>query len=169
MPGPVVHGIGGSGIPVSPPPGQLGDSRQPFLPLLAEGRIKLLLLNSGVLLLSRLRTTTDWDGDPAYQLIRPQCVIRRYQGRRQGNDVPEYLWQLEPFLLDVTPQENLVVFKSAVASIMDPQPDLLRNYTTLTCQECPPPLTPVERLKQAFQEFTDSIECEGEDPSLPGD
>ena len=163
MAGPVVRGVGGSDIPASPPPDQLGESQQPFLPLLAEGRIKLLLLNSGILLLSRLRTTTDWDGDPAYQLIRPQCVIRRHQGRRQDdNSIPEYLWRLEPFLLDVTPQQNLVVSKSAVASIMDPQPDLLRNYATLTCQECPPPLTPVERLKQAFQEFTDSIECESE-------
>ena len=52
-----------------------------------------------------------------------------------------------------------MLFKGAVASILDPEPRLIQAYTTRTNQECPPSDTPVERLKRAFQEFTDSIEA----------
>ena len=56
---------------------------------------------------------------------------------------------------------NSLVFKSAVASLLEPQPALLRHYAEQTLQEAPQALSPVERLKKAFQEFTDSIETEG--------
>ena len=64
-----------------------------------------------------------------------------------------------PFLAGLTNQSNLVLFKGAVASILEPESRLVQAYTTRTNQECPPSDTPVERLKRAFQEFTDSIEA----------
>ena len=102
MPGPVVNGV------------RQSDSRghqaistqqnETFLPLVAEGSIRLLLLTSGDLLMARLRQTTDRDGDPAYQLIRPQRVCR---AQNLDPAIPER-WVLEPFLEGLTQQQSLV-------------------------------------------------------------
>lgn len=154
MPGPVVNGV------------RQSDSRghqalstqekEPFLPLVAEGSIRLLLLTSGELLMARLRQTTDRDGDPAYQLIRPQRVCRAQAADRVMPDS----WSLEPFLEGFTQQQSLVLFKAALASILTPEASLLQAYTEITAQECPIEETPVERLKKAFQEFTENYEAE---------
>ena len=127
------------------------------MPLLAEGTIKLILMSSGATLIARLRHTSDRDGDPAFQLLRPRCVLPASLNATAGSE----MWQLEPFLEGLTPQQDLVVFKSAVASLLEPQPGLLRHYAEETRQEAPQAISPVERLKKAFQEFTDSIETEG--------
>jgi hypothetical protein len=50
------------------------------------------------------------------------------------------------------------MLKAAVAAVLEPEARILQVYTRSTNQECPPSETPVERLKKAFQEFTDSIE-----------
>ena len=160
MPGPVVNGVrqNGSVNPVPQQPAAAVDA--PFLPLLAEGTIKLLLLCSGQLVIARLRNTTDRDGAPAYQLLRPLEV----QPKR-AIDADEAAagvnassgWLLSPFLAGLTSQSNLVLFK--VWPHPRPGPRLIQAYTTRTNQECPPSDTPVERLKRAFQEFTDSIEA----------
>jgi len=50
------------------------------------------------------------------------------------------------------------MLKAAVAAVLEPEARILQIYTCATNQECPPSETPVERLKKAFQEFTESIE-----------
>ena len=127
-----------------------GSPGEAQLPLMAEGTIRLLLLSSGELLMARLRTTTDSDGQPAYQLIRPRRV------QRTGGDSEGFA--LAPFLSGLTPQSSVVLFKHAVASVLEPDGLLLQAYATQTAQECPLEETPVERLKRAFQEFTESFE-----------
>jgi hypothetical protein len=162
MPGPVVNGVRPNQSPAAAAPAPSVAAEAPFLPLLAEGTIKLLLLCSGQLVIARLRNTTDRDGAPAYQLLRPLEVLPK-----RSLDVDESAaganassgWLLSPFLAGLTTQANLVLFKGAVASILDPEARLIQAYTTRTNQECPPADTPVERLKRAFQEFTDSIEA----------
>ena len=160
MPGPVVNGVrqNGSVNPVAQKAAAAVDA--PFLPLLAEGTIKLLLLCSGQLVIARLRNTTDRDGSPAYQLLRPlEVQPKRAVDADEAAANASRGWLLSPFLSGLTTQSNLVLFKGAVASILDPEPRLIQAYTTRTNQECPPADTPVERLKRAFQEFTDSIEA----------
>ena len=149
MPGPVVNGVRQATLSSSSSVTG-GSSDEPQLPLMAEGTIRLLLLNSGELLMARLRTTTDGDGQPAYQLIRPRRVLG-CDGEAEG-------FILTPFLSGLTPQSNLVLFKHAVASVLEPDGLLLQAYATETSQECPLEETPVERLKRAFQEFTESFE-----------
>ena len=158
MPGPVVQGVSGGSDP-RPIDAAARSTPEPvkLLPLLAEGTIKLILMSSGVMLIARLRHTSDRDGEPAFQLLRPRSVRQLKANDNNGNE----RWQLEPFLEGLTPQQDLVVFKSAVASLLEPQPALLRHYAEKTLQEAPQALSPVERLKKAFQEFTDSLETEG--------
>ena len=154
MPGPVVNGVRQAGVV-----GQRMDgssAQDEMLPLVSEGSIRLLLLSSGDLLMARLRNTTDRDGDSAYQLIRPRLVER---SPNSGADA-DGNWSLKPFLAGLTPQTNVVLFKAAVASVLDPDARLLQTYAELTKQECPLEETPVERLKRAFQEFTDSFDTE---------
>ena len=155
MPGPVVNGVRHNPTPASAVRDAAPVGGAPFLPVMAEGTIKLLLLCSGQLVIARLRNTSDRDGAPAYQLLRPLEVQPK-----GGSDADEGSsgWLLAPFLAGLTTQANLVLFKGGVASILDPEPRLVQAYTTRTNQECPPADTPVERLKRAFQEFTDSIE-----------
>ena len=149
MPGPVVNGVRQTTLSSSSSVTG-GSSDEPQLPLMSEGTIRLLLLSSGELLMARLRTTTDGDGQPAYQLIRPRRVLG-YDSEAEG-------FTLSPFLSGLTPQSNLVLFKHAVASVLEPDGLLLQAYATETSQECPLEETPVERLKRAFQEFTESFE-----------
>ena len=149
MPGPVVNGVRQATLSSSSSVTG-GSSDEPQLPLMAEGTIRLLLLSSGELLMARFRTTTDGDGQPAYQLIRPRRVLG-CDGEAEG-------FILTPFLSGLTPQSNLVLFKHAVASVLEPDGLLLQAYATQTSQECPLEETPVERLKRAFQEFTESFE-----------
>jgi hypothetical protein len=66
---------------------------------------------------------------------------------------------LHPYLSGLTTQSNVVLFKSAVASVLDPDPLLIQAYAESTNQECPLEETPVERLKRAFQEFTESVDA----------
>ena len=123
---------------------------------MAEGSIRLLLLTSGDLLMARLRNTTDRDGDPAYQLIRPRrVVLNNSQADGQTSN-----WTLEPYLVGLTRQRNVVLFKTALASVLEPDARLVQAYSEMTAQECPLEETPVERLKRAFQEFTDSFEVD---------
>ena len=158
MPGPVVQGVNGGSAPrPAEPPASPAPEPVKLMPLLAEGTIKLILMSSGATLIARLRHTSDRDGDPAFQLLRPRCVRPASLNATAGSET----WQLEPFLEGLTPQQDLVVFKSAVASLLEPQPGLLRHYAEETRQEAPQAISPVERLKKAFQEFTDSIETEG--------
>ena len=63
--------------------GQEGEAA-PFLPVLSEGSIRLVLLTSGEMLVARLRQTTDSDGDRAHQLIRPLRLVKR-QKRSLGH------------------------------------------------------------------------------------
>lgn len=147
MPGPVVNGVRQAA------PARAVSQDDPAssqLPLMAEGTIRLLLLNSGELLMARLRSTTDSDGQPAYQLIRPRRV--------QPLDSEGQSWRLDPYLQGYTTQTSLVLFKHALASVLEPDGRLLQAYAQDTSQECPLEETPVERLKRAFQEFTDSLE-----------
>ena len=149
MPGPVVNGVRQAALSSSSSVTG-GSSDEPQLPLMAEGTIRLLLLSSGELLMARFRTTTDGDGQPAYQLIRPRRVVQ------SPSDVEE--WSLLPFLAGLTSQNSLVLFKHAIASVLEPDGLLLQLYADQTAQECPLEETPVERLKRAFQEFTESFE-----------
>ena len=154
MPGPVVNGVRHSASLAETD--STPSSRDDFLPLMAEGSIRLLLLTSGDLLMARLRNTTDRDGDPAYQLIRPRrVVLNDSQADEQTVD-----WTLEPYLVGLTRQRNVVLFKTALASVLEPDARLVQAYSEMTAQECPLEETPVERLKRAFQEFTDSFEVE---------
>ena len=74
MPGPVVNGVRQIGALGQGPSDS--SAEETVLPLMSEGRIRLLLLSSGEVLMARLRNTTDRDGDHAYQLIRPRLVRR---------------------------------------------------------------------------------------------
>ena len=148
MPGPVVNGVRQVGALGQGPSGHM--AQETVLPLISEGRIRLLLLSSGEVLMARLRNTTDQDGDHAYQLIRPRLV--------QQDSSDDSGWSLHPYLLGLTTQSNVVLFKSAVASVLDPDPLLMQAYAEATNQECPLEETPVERLKRAFQEFTESVD-----------
>jgi len=148
MPGPVVNGVK-VGRSASGEAGSQVAEALPFLPVLSEGTIRVVLLTSGHLIVARLRQTTDPDGDRAYQLIRPLRLV----GDLDGDE-----WSLQPFLAGLTPQRNIVMLKAAVAAVLEPEARILQVYTRSTNQECPPSETPVERLKKAFQEFTDSIE-----------
>ena len=152
MPGPVVNGVRQVGAigSVAPEP-QEQDS---MLPLVAEGSIRLILLCSGDVLMARLRRTTDRDGDHAYQLLRPRLVRSAVKPSEDG----QLRWVLQPYLAGLTSQHNLVLFKAAVASVLEPDPLLLQAYASETRQECPLEETPVERLKRAFQEFTETFE-----------
>ena len=116
MPGPVVNGVRQATLSSSSSVTG-GSSDEPQLPLMAEGTIRLLLLSSGELLMARFRTTTDGDGQPAYQLIRPRRVL--------GCDSEAEGFTLTPFLNCLTPQSNLVLFKHAVASVLEPDGLLL--------------------------------------------
>jgi len=155
MPGPVVSGVrqfGAVGEPDASSP-----NAAEFLPLMAEGSIRLLLLTSGDILMARLRNTTDRDGEPAYQLIRPRRVVV-LEARTDTGDQPA--WRLDHYLKGLTTQRNVVLFKTALASVLEPDSRLVQAYAEATAQECPLEETPVERLKRAFQEFTESIESE---------
>ena len=71
---------------------------------------------------------------------------------------PQPSWALQPSLEGLPSQHNLVLFKGAVASVLEPDARLLQAYAMETRQECPLEETPVERLKRAFQEFTETFE-----------
>ena len=144
MPGPVVQGVQSTPARAS---AQSAAPLQAPIPLLAEGTIKLVLMSSGTVLIARLRHTSDRDGQPAFQLLRPRVVQEQEDG-----------WTLQPFLDQLTPQQDLVVFKSAVASLLEPAAALLSQYGEESKQEVPQAASPLERLKQAFQDFTDSVE-----------
>ena len=152
MPGPVVNGVRQVGAigSVAPEP----QEQETMLPLVAEGCIRLILLCSGDVLMARLRHTTDRDGDHAYQLLRPRLVRSAVKPSEDG----QLRWVLQPYLAGLTSQHNLVLFKAAVASVLEPDPSLLQAYASETRQECPLEETPVERLKRAFQEFTETFE-----------
>ena len=152
MPGPVVNGVRQAGAigSVAPDP----QEQEAMLPLVAEGSIRLILLCSGDVLMARLRHTTDRDGDHAYQLLRPRLVRSAAEPAQDSQSS----WVLQPYLAGLTCQQNLVLFKGAVASVLEPDARLLQAYALETCQECPLEETPVERLKRAFQEFTETFE-----------
>ena len=152
MPGPVVNGVRQAGVigSVAPDP----QEQETMLPLVAEGCIRLILLCSGDVLMARLRHTTDRDGDHAYQLLRPRLVRSAAAPSQDGQS----RWVLQPYLAGLTSQHNLVLFKGAVASVLEPDARLLQAYALETRQECPLEETPVERLKRAFQEFTETFE-----------
>ena len=152
MPGPVVNGVRQAGVigSVAPDP----QEQETMLPLVAEGCIRLILLCSGDVLMARLRHTTDRDGDHAYQLLRPRLV----RSAAEPTQDAQSSWVLQPYLAGLTSQHNLVLFKGAVASVLEPDARLLQAYALETRQECPLEETPVERLKRAFQEFTETFE-----------
>ena len=152
MPGPVVNGVCQVGAIGSVAPDS--QEQEAMLPLVAEGSIRLILLCSGDVLMARLRHTTDRDGDHAYQLLRPRLVRSVAEPARDAQSS----WVLQPYLADLTSQHNLVLFKGAVASVLEPDARLLQAYALETRQECPLEETPVERLKRAFQEFTETFE-----------
>ena len=157
MPGPVVNGVRQSGG-LGPSPRNSSEAAA-VLPLMAEGTIRLLLLTSGDLLMARLRNTTDSDGDLAYQLIRPRRVVFD-PASSQTTPCMAPAWRLEPYLAGLTAQPNVVLFKTALASVLEADARLVQAYADATAQECPLEETPVERLKRAFQEFTESLEAE---------
>jgi len=164
MPGTVVKGERQSGL--QPSESDLSVATSPhgdaFLPLASEGSIRLLLLNSGECVMARLRDTTDRYGDPAFQLIRP-CRVLVQTVDAVGMATA---WELQPFLGGLSSHRNVVVFKTAVASVLAPDPRLMTAYAEQTDQECPVgDDTPVERLKKAFQEFTDSLDGAGQPPA----
>ena len=152
MPGPVVNGVRQAGaigsVALEP------QDQDPMLPLVAEGCIRLILLCSGDVLMARLRHTTDRDGEHAYQLLRPRLVHSVAAAAGDGQSS----WVLQPYLEGLTSQQNVVLFKAAVASVLEPEARLLQAYAQATRQECPLEETPVERLKRAFQEFTETFE-----------
>ena len=152
MPGPVVNGVRQAGAIGSVAPDS--QEQEAMLPLVAEGCIRLILLCSGDVLMARLRHTTDRDGDHAYQLLRPRRVLSAAGPSQDGQSS----WVLQPYLAGLTSQHNLVLFKGAVASVLEPDARLLQAYALETRQECPLEETPVERLKRAFQEFTETFE-----------
>ena len=152
MPGPVVNGVRQAGAIGSLAPEN--QEQEAMLPLVAEGCIRLILLCSGDVLMARLRNTTDRDGDHAYQLMRPRLVQSAEGPSQEGQSS----WVLQPYLAGLTSQQNVVLFKAAVASVLEPDARLLQAYALETRQECPLEETPVERLKRAFQEFTETFE-----------
>ena len=152
MPGPVVNGVRQAGAIGSVAPDL--QEQEAMLPLVAEGCIRLILLCSGDVLMARLRHTTDRDGDHAYQLLRPR-LVRSAAGPSQDG---QSNWVLQTYLAGLTSQQNLVLFKGAVASVLEPDARLLQACALETRQECPLEETPVERLKRAFQEFTETFE-----------
>ena len=152
MPGPVVNGVRQAGVIGSVAPDS--QEKETMLPLVAEGCIRLILLCSGDVLMARLRHTTDRDGDHAFQLLRPRLVRSAAEPSQDGQSS----WVLQPYLSGLTSQHNLVLFKGAVASVLEPDARLLQAYALETRQECPLEETPVERLKRAFQEFTETFE-----------
>ena len=152
MPGPVVNGVRQAGAIGSLAPET--QEQEAMLPLVAEGCIRLILLCSGDVLMARLRNTTDRDGDHAYQLMRPRLVQSAEGPSQEGQSS----WVLQPYLAGLTSQQNVVLFKAAVASVLEPDARLLQAYALETRQECPLEETPVERLKRAFQEFTETFE-----------
>ena len=152
MPGPVVNGVRQAGVIGSAAPDP--QEQETMLPLVAEGCIRLILLCSGDVLMARLRHTTDRDGDHAYQLLRPRLV----RSVAEPSQDVQSSWLLQPYLAGLTSQHNLVLFKGAVASVLEPDARLLQAYALETRQECPLEETPVERLKRAFQEFTETFE-----------
>ena len=152
MPGPVVNGVRQAGVIGSLAPDT--QEQETMLPLVAEGCIRLILLCSGDVLMARLRHTTDRDGDHAFQLLRPRLVRSAAEPSQDGQSS----WVLQPYLSGLTSQHNLVLFKGAVASVLEPDARLLQTYALETRQECPLEETPVERLKRAFQEFTETFE-----------
>jgi len=154
MPGPVVNGVRQAGAIGSV--ASEAQEQEAMLPLVAEGCIRLVLLCSGDVLMARLRHTTDRDGDHAYQLLRPRLVRSVVEAGQEGRE--SCSWQLQPYLAGLTSQNNLVLFKGAVASVLEPDARLLQAYALETRQECPLEETPVERLKRAFQEFTETFE-----------
>ena len=101
MPGPVVNGVRHSASLAETE--TTSSSKDDFLPLMAEGSIRLLLLTSGDLVMARLRNTTDRDGDPAYQLIRPRRVA--FIDHTGDQQTPQ--WTLEPYLAGLTTQRNI--------------------------------------------------------------
>ena len=111
-------------------------------------------LCSGDVVMARLRHTTDRDGEHAYQLLRPRLVHSVAAAAGDGQSS----WVLQPYLEGLTSQQNVVLFKAAVASVLEPEARLLQAYAQATRQECPLEETPVERLKRAFQEFTETFE-----------
>ena len=153
MPGPVVNGVRQAGVigSLAPDP----QEQEIMLPLVAEGCIRLILLCSGDVLMARLRHTTDRDGDHAFQLLRPRLVRSAVEPSQDGQSS----WVLQPYLSGLTSQHNLVLFKGAVASVLEPDARLLQTYALETRQECPLEETPVERLKRAFQEFTETFDA----------
>ena len=153
MPGPVVNGVRQAGAIGSVAPEN--QEQETMLPLVAEGCIRLILLCSGDVLMARLRLTTDRDGDHAYQLLRPRLVRSEVESSQDGQSS----WVLQPYLAGLTSQRNLVLFKGAVASVLEPDARLLQAYALETRQECPLEETPVERLKRAFQEFTETFDA----------
>ena len=153
MPGPVVNGVRQAGAIGSVAPEN--QEQETMLPLVAEGCIRLILLCSGDVLMARLRHTTDRDGDHAYQLLRPRLVRSEVESSQDGQSS----WVLQPYLAGLTSQRNLVLFKGAVASVLKPDARLLQAYALETRQECPLEETPVERLKRAFQEFTETFDA----------
>ena len=152
MPGPVVNGVRQAGAIGSV--ASESQEQEAMLPLVAEGCIRLILLCSGDVLMARLRHTTDRDGDHAYQLLRPRLVRSGVDPSQDGQPS----WVLQPYLAGLTSQHNLVLFKASVASVLEPDARLLQAYALETRQECPLEETPVERLKRAFQEFTETFE-----------
>ena len=152
MPGPGVNGVRQAGAIGSVVPDS--QEQESMLPLVAEGSIRLILLCSEDVLMARLRNTTDRDGDHAYPLVLPRLVRSAADTSQEGQSS----WVLQPYLEGLTPQHNLVLFKGAVASVLEPDARLLQAYALETRQECPLEETPVERLKRAFQEFTETFE-----------
>ena len=119
----------------------------PFLPVLSEGAIRVVLLvETG---LSRVF------GKPLIPMV---TVLISCQTPPVIGELNSEHWSLQPFLEGLTPQRNIVMLKAAVAAVLEPEARILQVYTRSTNQECPPSETPVERLKKAFQEFTESIE-----------
>ena len=155
MPGPVVNGVRQAGVMGSGSSVPDTQEQAPMIPLMAEGAIRLILLCSGDVVMARLRHTTDRDGDHAYQLLRPRLVNSAVEPPQDGQSS----WVLQPYLAGLTSQHNVVLFKAAVASVLEPDPRLLQAYALETSQECPLEETPVERLKRAFQEFTETFEA----------
>lgn len=156
MPGPVVSGVrqSGSNTDAVNPSAMSDPHGEAFLPVASEGAIRLLLLNSGEFVMARLRDTTDRYGDPAFQLIRP-CRVRVDSVDDGGVATA---WELQPFLAGLIAHRNVVLFKTSLASVLEPDPRLMKTYAEHTAQECPVDDTPLERLQKAFQDFTDSLE-----------
>ena len=154
MPGPVVNGVRQAGVMGSGSSVPDTQEQAPMIPLMAEGSIRLILLCSGDVVMARLRHTTDRDGGHAYQLLRPRLVRSAADPSHDAHPS----WVLQPYLEGLTSQHNLVLFKGAVASVLEPDARLLQAYALETRQECPLEETPVERLKRAFQEFTETFE-----------